>query len=276
MGTEWWIRADGCHASTLAKAETLVGRYENRFSRFLDTSKLSELNRCRRVDDADLAAVLTRALQVRTLTSGAFDPTLGDALIAAGYDSTFEGMHNHSPTTRRPSRPPVVTIRGPRVQLSGDGAVDLGGIAKGWTADRVSAFLSERGAGHAVVDAGGDIVVRSDDDAPVTIGLGVEGYSVGLAHGAVATSSVLKRRWSTSQGEMHHIISAESALPANAEYAVVSVVSRDATTADALATALIADPRRSMPAVVRLGAAALMADRDGSCFITPKMRALLR
>ena len=276
MGTEWWIRAEGCHSTVLAEAEALVGRYEQSFSRFLTTSKLSELNRRRQVEDSDLAKLLTRALEVRTLTGGAFDPTLGDALVAAGYDTTFERLPKCSRATRRPSGRPTVTIEGRRVQLSGNGTVDLGGIAKGWAADRVSVFLEERGADHALVDAGGDIVVRGNDDVPLRIGLGVEGYAVSLTHAAVATSSVLKRRWSTSQGEMHHIISAESELPTTAEYAVVSVVARDATTADALATALIANPKRSMPAVSRLGAAALMADRDGSCFVTSKMRALLQ
>ena len=248
MDSEWWFNAS-CSDETLAEAERYVHEQEQRFSRFRCDSMLSRLNAVREIEDHDLADVTALALEIRAVTDGAFDPSMGAALVAAGYDRSFELLGDDTLAVGGCTTSPAVVVRRDHVSLGGGGSIDLGGIVKGWTADQVGRLLRERGAQTVIVDAGGDLLVANDEGTPELIGLGVKGYSVRLAQGAVATSSVLKRRWQTEGGEGHHIIAPETRLPAGTRFALASVVAPDAATADALATALLADPDRALPAL---------------------------
>ena len=74
-------------------------------SRFLPDSELSRLNRDGELAAGpDLLAVVHAAVAARDMTAGRFDPTVHNALAAAGYDRTFELV---SQLTARsyPSRP---------------------------------------------------------------------------------------------------------------------------------------------------------------------------
>ena len=75
----------------MAEAQSEVRRLESIFSRFDADSELSELNRrgTLRVGP-ELLEVVDLALAARDRTGGRFDPTVHDALVAAGYDRTFE------------------------------------------------------------------------------------------------------------------------------------------------------------------------------------------
>ena len=68
---------------------------EQRFSRFRADSELSEANRCQvhptRVS-APFASLVERALRAAAETDGLFDPTVLPAMVAAGYDRSFEDI----------------------------------------------------------------------------------------------------------------------------------------------------------------------------------------
>ena len=275
MGSEWWLSTERGTAADLDEAEALVHSTERRFSRFLPDSLLSQLNATRQAEDRELADLMLCALEIRAITDGAFGPAVGDAVAAAGYTDSFDQFEDGRRQTRSAAANPPIAVRENEVRLGDGGTVDLGGIAKGWTADRVAELLRERDTGITIVDAGGDLLVQTGDERTELIGLGVDGYSVRLSAGAIATSSVLKRRWESDRGDMHHIIAPETRLPAEVTLELVSVVAPDAATADALATALIADPTRGLPALRHAGAAALVVDRSGDRLVTPELEALL-
>ncbi len=138
----------------------MVYEAEARFSRFRDDSAVSHLNRERMFVDVDLAVVTALALAFRDDTDSAFDPTIGAAMISAGYDCTFETITTRpvfaaSATTVQPH----VAIHGACVTLRGDGLIDLGGIVKGWTVDRIAAHA---GASAWLIDGGGNLRVGGD------------------------------------------------------------------------------------------------------------------
>ena len=272
-GTTWWLRSDGAPRSLLLLVEQLVREYEARLSRFLPDSALSRLNRERRVDDDVVAAVVSAAESARRLTRGAFDARAGAALVAAGYDRSFEemdGAQNSGPESSRPT----VLLLGTTVLLLGHGQIDLGGIAKGWIVDRAAELLGEAGA--CVVDGGGDIRTvggPAAEEWPIGVG---DDLAVGLADGAVATSSTRSRRWQTPSGEAHHIIDVSAGVPACEVVTTAVVVASDAMTADALATSILADERRGMPAVAARGGQALIQRVSGAWEMTPGMSRYLR
>jgi FAD:protein FMN transferase len=277
MGTVWHIEATGCAPSALREAEALVLDIESRCSRFLPDSALSRLNRDGRVEDPMLAEVTSLALEFRALTRGAFDPGVGDAVVAAGYDRSFELLASAGARDVRASAGvPALPLLGDVVEVRGPGRLDLGGIAKGWAVDRAGELLSERGAARYYVDGGGDVLLGGARDTEELVELCTGGYRVGLRAGALASSSTLHRRWEMSAGPRHHIIDPRTGESSTGEWVQVSVLASDAMTADVLATSLLADAQSALPALARRGAEALLVGRDGRCEMTPGLAAYLR
>ena len=281
MNTEWWISVSGGEdPSILATARAIAAAAEAAFSRFQPDSLLSRLNRERRLVDASLADVVGRALAIGEATSGAFDPRVGPALAAAGYDVSFEYLADRSPDGLLRLVPPVdllsVEVAGDEVVLSGIGALDLGGIAKGWTIDRMARALEAAGCRDYLIDGGGDIRTggcdRDGDAWAIGVGDGLVAY---LRGEAVATSSTMKRRWFAASGQVHHVIDPRTGWSSESTVANAVVIAPDATTADALATAVVADPTRALPAITAFGGGALI-EQDGAWLSTPGMERWVR
>src|SRR4029077_6961859 len=96
----------------------------------------------------------------------------------------------------------------------------------------VVAELLEAGARGACVDLGGDLRAAGDspnDDGGWTVALedpwgGDDLARVGLSDGAVATSSVLRRRWTSGGQARHHLIDPRTGRPAETSLVQVTVV----------------------------------------------------
>jgi FAD:protein FMN transferase len=274
MNTEWWVSVPGCEDPSLyAAASAIVHSAEEAYSRFRPGSLLSRLNRERRLADASLADIVRRALAMNVATGGAFDARVGPALVAAGYGVSFEQLPARRPDTTLRLAPPVdllhVEVEGDEVRLEGMGALDLGGIAKGWTIDQVAQAIESHGYRDYVIDGGGDIRTRGhgSDGEPWPIGVG-EALVAHLSGEAVCTSSTARRRWPTPRGEAHHLIDPRTGTPSFSVVANVAVIAPDTTTADALATAVVADPARALPAVTAAGGGALL-EHGGRWVMTP-------
>ncbi|MCC6237742.1 MAG: FAD:protein FMN transferase [Dehalococcoidia bacterium] len=278
MNTEWWIRADA--AVSLDEAETLVRDVEARLTRFRPDSALSRLNRERRSADPMLATVVARALELRAASRGAFDIGVGQALVDAGYDRSFEAVRDCTSDggvrALEASRGATVAVRvaDGEVVLEGLGLVDLGGIGKGWAVDEVAAWLEARGVESYVVDGGGDIRVRAEN-TPWRIGVG-DAQAIELRTGAVCTSSTRKRRWKAKTGEFHHIVDPRTGTAAACGLSDAVVVAAEASTADALATAVLVSPGDALAATEVRGGAAMVRDGAGTWRMTTGMTRYLR
>ncbi|RPI23283.1 MAG: hypothetical protein EHM57_04205 [Actinobacteria bacterium] len=219
------------------RCRSLFAAVEARLSRFLPDSHLSLLNR----DPAPvvdvpptLAAVLTAAQSLMERTDGLVDPAVGSAVTAWGYDRTFSEVEQGRPSPS-PLRRGSWQIEGTTLRRTPGTRFDLGGIAKGWTAD----LAVERGLA-LMVSAGGDIR-SATDDAVVEI-LDPEGTiaaRVRLGRGALATSSVAKRRWRTSDGEANHIIDPRTMEPTRSPIVAASAACATAAESEAAAKAIL-------------------------------------
>ena len=156
---------------------------------------------------------------------------MGRAVLAWGYDRTFAAVAGRVAAPGPVPRELAWEIAGGVLRRSPSTVLDLGGVAKGWTADRAVE------AGWAVVvSAGGD--VRSADSRTEVAVLGIAGEVVARLHlgiGALATSSTLRRRWKAGGQEAHHLIDPRTLAPAASP--VVSATALAATAADAEAGA---------------------------------------
>ncbi len=225
-----------------------------------------------------LLAALRAALQARTDTAGRFDPTILPALVAAGYDRSFEQLTPRAPHVARSWHAGAqieLDVGGGRARVEAGAAADLGGIGKGFSA--VRALEAMRVAwpqlSGGLVDLGGDIAVwgTSPEAARWRLGVAdprVPGASLGMlriAAGGVATSGRDRRRFGLA-GELHHLIDPGTGAPARGGPLAVTVVAADAAAAEAHATALAVTPARAARAYVaeRPGLGALVVPDTGA------------
>jgi thiamine biosynthesis lipoprotein len=261
--------------------EDFFSRVEAELSRFSNTSAVSRLNRAAgrgpQVVSPMLWTVLQAALDSATASGGVFDPTTLHSLERAGYDRSFEVME---PTDRTEVEPPPLATFGSwrRVRLDdatrsvdvpADLALDLGGIAKGWTVDYVALALAP--LGPVLVDAGGDLrVVGTVNDEPWPIGvqdaftLERDCALVRLREGALATSSVGGRRWQRGARTLHHVIDPRTGTSSDSDLHTVTVHAHDAMTADVAAkVALVLGSEAGAVYLVKRGLSALLTATDG-------------
>ncbi len=265
--------------AAVGRARDEFERLERLLSRFRPDSELSELNRARRLRvGPDLLRVLDAALAMRRRTGGRFDPTVGRALIAAGYDRPFDRMTADDPR-RAPRGAPaagIVAIDRTRGWVAlGDGVdLDLGAIAKGDAADRACALLAA--AGPCLVNAGGDIAVSGPRrDGPWTVGLDGAGdpTALDLRGGGLATSGVDRRRWRRGGRPMHHAIAPATGLPAATDLLRATVAAATCAEADALATALlVAGARDARRLADEWGVSAALVGGDGALILAGGLR----
>jgi thiamine biosynthesis lipoprotein len=218
--------------AALDAAEREVRRLERLCSRFDPGSALSQLNRDGSLVCAELAALVRAALAGREATGGLFDPTVHDAVRAAGYDRSFEDVQPDGPG------PGVAAACGGDVHVTRDRVVlapgvrlDLGGIAKGYAVDRACELLGR--AGPCLVNAGGDVAAHG---ASWPVGL-ENGPTLALSNGAIATSGRDRRRWRRGGEERHHLIDPRTGRPAEGNMLRVTVVAPSALEAEVLAKA---------------------------------------
>ncbi|HEX3290490.1 MAG TPA: FAD:protein FMN transferase [Gaiella sp.] len=251
MGTEVEllldVQRDAAAWDVLRRGEAEVERLEQLLSRFREDSELSELNRRGALRcGPDVVRVVELAVRARERTGGLFDPTVHDAVVAAGYDRSFELLRNVAGDGLPRRCGGDVVVDGEVVSLGEGVRLDLGGIAKGYTADRVAEMLAT--AGPCLVNVGGDLTVRSGR-WPVAV---TDDLTLELTAGALATTGRDRRRWRRAGVEAHHVIDPATGLPAATDVVRATVFADTAADAEALATAAFLGAELDVPRVLVL------------------------
>ena len=230
---------------------------EARFSRFREDSELCQLNRSAGIwfrASVELYELIQQALELHQLTDGLFDPSILKALQQAGYDRSMDliqdsgvrsAMAVYQPAASRLAEtrldPDTIAIH-----LPANIQIDLGGIAKGWIAEKAVDLLAEYSPACAV-SAGGDMVFFGNPTGEDTWQVSLEDPRdeqavlaiLQLSGGALATSSVIRRRWLQGNQVRHHIIDPRTGIPTEVEWLSVSVGAPKAATAEAFAKAIL-------------------------------------
>ena len=171
-------------------------------------SELSRLNRDGSIDACpDLLRVVELALAARERTGGRFDPTVHDAVVAAGYDRSFElvAADGRPPArTRVPRRRRACASTGDRIELdagrpprSRRDRQGLRGRARRRAARQPPGRVSSTPAATSPTRGGSLAGRRRDGRGTLTLE---------LAGGALATSGRDRRRWRRGGRELHHLI----------------------------------------------------------------------
>jgi FAD:protein FMN transferase len=256
MGSRMTVLLDSVEPEgrrALARVPGWFEEWEATLSRFRPDSELNRVTAGGRIEHASgtLCAVVREALRAAAATDGLVNPLVRDALVAAGYDRSFEQLGAAAQTGGNiPDHVPDwrgISCNSARreVDLPPGARLDLGGIAKGWAADRAADRLSREGP--ALVEAGGDLAVSGPraDGSPWPVGVanpfgGSEPLcTIALNSGGVATSGRDYRRWTRAGEIRHHIIDPRTGASARTDVLTATVAAPTAGRAEAAAKAAL-------------------------------------
>ena len=253
MDTYMTLSAYGDSAEeALSECEKEIKRIDALLSTGNADSEISILNKEKRLKvSEETFNLIKRAKEIGEDVGGVFDVSIYPVMKAWGFaDQDY----------RVPGEPELKTLlkhvdltkirldeKSQTIYLDdSDMELDLGGIAKGYTSDRIKTILEEHGVEHALVNLGGN--VEAFGDKPDGSGWRVaiidpedQGEYVGgveVSDKAVITSGGYQRYFEKDGKTYFHIIDPKDGHPAENGLISVTVVSEDGTLADALSTSL--------------------------------------
>lgn len=239
-------------ADALLEIMRNVSRLEALLSTTSPDSEISAVNAAQGESipvSADTLAVLKTVLEVSGETGGAFDVTAYPLVKAWGFTQDEfrvpDGEELESLLDRVDYN--QIILSDEAISVPAQTEIDLGGIAKGYTGDVLTAALREKGVNSALLSLGGNIAVigRKQDGSLWKIGvrdpLGSPdsiGY-LQIEDANVITSGGYERYFVDEDGNVRwHIIDPKTGYPAQSGLISVTVVGKNGAKCDALSTAL--------------------------------------
>lgn len=289
------------NASALIDARALVERelaaVDRACSRFRSDSELERVNasagRFLTASPLFLEA-LQAGLRAAWLTEGAVDPTLGEAIVLAGYARDFSELEHPPPTPsvrqhrrdegvgdprptigpRRASGWSLIEISDdpPGVRIPAGVRLDLGATAKALAADRAAAAVHEATGAGVLVSLGGDIgtagrpradgwAIHVTDDHRA--GPEAPGQTITIAGGGLATSSTTTRRWLRDGRVMHHILDPATGQPVRPVWRTASVAASSCVDANIASTAALVHGYSALAWLSELGLPSRLVNVSG-------------
>jgi thiamine biosynthesis lipoprotein len=263
--------------------EEVIEAFDLACSRFREDSEVRALGAAASGAPSPVSPLLfdavAAAMRAARLTNGDVDPTIGEALIALGYDRDFAAVGAAGPARE----PRVATVPGWRtVALDQDALtvripkgveLDLGATAKALAADRAAAAAHHATGCGVLVSLGGDLAVagpvpsegwrvRVTDDHRG--GVDAPGQWIAVRSGGLATSSTTARRWETAFGQLHHLVDPASGRPVDSCWRTVSVNAASCLDANIASTAAIIRSERALRWLESLGLPSRLVGEDGT------------
>jgi len=267
----------------LSKAWSAIDEVAISCNRFDPSSELTVLNRdpsSPSVVSPPMFHIVSDALLEYRRTEGRFDPRVLRELEELGYDRSFSRGPGPGSSSRaqgdKGTWQPALDPRSLTVNLGGS-PIDLGGIAKGWAADRAGEVLASYGLG-GLVDLGGDGHVAGPDEHCQPWSIGVEDPFGGsdpiatfsLSRGAYATSSIKLRSWVHDGAQVHHLIDPSTGDPGGRGLVAVTMLAESAQRAEVDAkVAFLAGIEGIYHHVATHGLAALWVTESGAVEYSP-------
>ncbi|HYD03923.1 MAG TPA: FAD:protein FMN transferase [Alphaproteobacteria bacterium] len=228
-------------------------RFEAEYSRFKETSKLSQLNNSLgewvSVSE-EFIFIVKKALEYNKSTLGYFDITVKSTLDKIGYDKDYsfaEKTEKETPKNNmlhklkaniqdKIQSPILIDEKNSKILIRKQ--IDFGGIGKGYEIDKLAEILESNNIEKYYINAGGDIKVKGEwtlllehpDNLKMVIG------KIPLKDGALAASAPNRRKWG-KDGKLHHLINPKTKKPAD-DMKAVFAMAKTGIDSDVYATSL--------------------------------------
>lgn len=275
---------------------SLMRDYERMLSKTISTSDVAKMNSSEgqwtEVSDETIE-VIRMANMIAYESGGAFDITIGkvtDLWDFKGESPEVPAGEDISDALRHVDYKRITTGGGRVLVSDPEAEIDLGGVAKGYIADKTAAFLEEKGIMSAVVNLGGNVVVIGEkgEDTPWTVGIERPFTdrkeligTVEVTDATVVTSGIYERNFEADGKIYHHILDPETGYPAETDLEAVTIIAKKGNSGfcDAVSTAcLILGKEKAMEFIRQLqtnypdrGIEAAFIDNNGDLVQTDGM-----
>ena len=252
MDTYMTLTAYGDNAKkALDEAENEIHRLDDLLSTGNVSSEISLLNSSGSGElSPDVLSLTERSLEIYNQTNGAFDICIYPLMQLWGFDKDVQSVPDEKSIseTLLLCGSEKLHLNGNRLTLSDGSAIDLGAIAKGYTADRVIDIFQKNGITSGVISLGGNVRCcgTKPDGSLWKCGItdpaspGDNSSLLGtvlVSDKSVVTSGGYERFFEQDGKKYHHIMDPHTGYPAQSGLLSVTVISEDGTLADGLSTA---------------------------------------
>ena len=228
---------------------------------------------------SDLYANLLTAKKLYELTDGSWDGTIKPLVDLWGFGTKkritkIPEAGKIALALSKTGFQHIVINEQQRVVKTGNITLDLGSIAKGYGVDALARLFTSSGIHDVLVEIGGELAGfgTNKKGKPWSVGISKPDKQfsnqklykiVQLNNNAIATSGNYRNFFEISKKIYSHIIDPKTGFPVDNKIASVSVISKNCTFADGLATALmVMDLQKALDLVNRL--------EDTECLIIQK------
>ena len=233
-----------CDSKTLDGAFLLCENYEQLLSRTVKDSEVYTLNNSDgfvEVSD-DTLEIIKKGIYYANLSNGRFDITIYP--VSSLWDFNNEVIPSRDEIAEALKNVDYQSIQfdANKVNLNGK-QIDLGGIAKGYIADRVTEYFKENEVPEGIIDLGGNIVVFGNRDYNVGIkkpfGDGQLAATAKLRNKTVVTSGTYERYIEADVKIYHHILDKTTGYACDSNLISATIIGNSSFDADSLSTVCI-------------------------------------
>jgi len=235
----------------LEECFAIGAEYEQLLSRTIPASEISQINAAKgafvTVSDTTLE-LLEKGLYYGELSEGAFDITIAPASSLWDFKSETPAVPDQELLLAAVEHVDYrnVQIKGNQVSLTDpDASIDLGGIAKGFIADKLKDYLVGEGITSGIINLGGNVqtIGRKPDDSKYNIGIQYpfkeQNQVIAVASvedQSMVSSGVYERYFKEDDTLYHHILDPATGYPIRNNLLGVSIFSDSSVDGDALST----------------------------------------
>ena len=250
------IEVWGADQEIMEHCRQMCEDYEQMLSATIETSEISRINNAggEPVEVSDeTAGLIEEGIKYGDISDGRFDITIASATDLWNFTDNEEKILP-DPDELAEAVTHIdyhcIKVEGNTVTLTDPEArIDLGGIAKGYIADRLKEYLKDEGIEHALIDLGGNMLTlgRRYDGNDFRIGIqkpfadtGTAMAVVSVNDKSVVTSGDYERYFEKDGVIYHHILDPDTGYPVQNDLDQVTIISDQSVDGDALSTTCFA------------------------------------
>lgn len=233
-----------CDSETLDGAFALCESYEKLLSRTVEGSDVYRLNNSSgfvEVSD-DTLEIVQKSLYYADISNGKFDITIYPVSSLWDFNNEIIPSRDEIAEALKNVDYQNIEVSGNKINLNGK-QIDLGGIAKGYIADRISEYFKENKVSEGIIDLGGNLMVFGDRDYVVGIKKpfsdGEFAATIKLRNKTVVTSGTYERYIPADIKLYHHILDPDTGYACESDLVSATIIGDRSLDADALSTICI-------------------------------------
>lgn len=255
LGTIINLKAFGNKADkAIEEAREQLLDIDNKMSAFKNESEISRINTnagiaAQSVSD-DTYWLIKKSIEYSELSEGTFDPTIRPLVSLWGIGTKNEKIPKKDEIEEKLAlvnyKDITLNENNKSIGLKKkDQSIDVGGIAKGYAADKVKNIFIKHNVKSALIDLGGNILTLGNKIDGTTWNVGIQnplgnrGSYIGVLNAkdkSVVTSGNYERFFSKEGKLFHHILNPKTGYPSESKIISATIISDKSIDGDGLST----------------------------------------